>query len=85
MNSNDNFLDMLNAISVILGIQNLQENREQSAHNDVQAANAKQAEYLLAEIAKQFEEQNRILLEQTDMLQQILKHLKGNPNEKVNP
>ena len=79
MNSNDNFLDMLNVISVILGIQNLQENREQSVHNDVQAANAKQAEYLLAEIAKQFEEQNRILLEQTDMLQQILKHLKGDP------
>ena len=79
MNSNDNFLDMLNVISVILGIQNLQENREQSVHNDVQAANAKQAEYLLAEIAKQFEEQNRILLEQTNMLQQILKHLKGDP------
>lgn len=75
---NDNsFLNMLNAISVIIGMQNLKENREQSAHNDVQIANAKQAQYLLAEIALQFKEQNKILNEQTNMLQEILNILKG--------
>lgn len=75
--NNANFLDMLNAISVIIGMQNLKENREQSAHNDVQIANSEQAKYLLYEIAKQFEEQNKILSEQTNMLKEILKHLKG--------
>jgi hypothetical protein len=78
---NDNsFLDMLNAISVIIGMQNLKENREQSAHNDVQIANAEQARYLLAEIALQFKEQNKILTEQTNMLQEILNILKGREN-----
>ena len=74
---NNNFLDMLNAISVIIGMQNLKENREQSAHNDVQIANSEQAKYLLFEIAKQFEEQNKILSEQTSMLSEILNILKG--------
>ena len=78
---NDNsFLDMLNAISVIIGMQNLKENREQSAHNDVQIANAEQARYILAEIALQFKEQNKILTEQTNMLQEILNILKGREN-----
>ena len=56
-------LDILNVLSFMLGIENLQENRTQSAHNDVQAANQKQAEYLLGEINKRFEEQNKILWE----------------------
>lgn len=80
--NNANFLDMLNAISVIIGMQNLKENREQSAHNDVQIANSEQAKYLLCEIAKQFEEQNKILLEQTNMLKEILNILKGASNER---
>ena len=54
-------LDILNVFSFMLGIENLQENRTQSAHNDVQAANQRQAEYLLREINKRFEEQNKIL------------------------
>ena len=83
-NSNDSFLDMLNAISLIIGMQNLKENREQSAHNDVQAANANQAKYLLAEISKQFKEQNKILSEQTNMLQEILNILKGESYAKRN-
>ena len=56
-------LDILNVLSFMLGIENLQENRTQSAHNDVQAANQKQAEYLLDEINNRFEEQNKILAE----------------------
>ena len=78
---NENFLDMLNAISVIIGMQNLKENREQSAHNDVQIANSEQAKYLLAEIFEKFEEQNKVLSEQTKILQEILKHLKGIQDE----
>lgn len=58
---NNNSQDILNAISILLGLQNLQENRKQSEHNDVQMANDKQAEYLLNEINKKFNEQNLIL------------------------
>ena len=75
---NNNFLDLLNAISLIIGMQNLKENREQSAHNDVQIANAEQTKYLLFEITKQFEEQNKILSEQTIMLSKILDILERN-------
>ena len=63
MPNNDKFLDLINALSLIIGIQNLQENREQSVQNDIHSENDKQAKYLLTEITKQFEEQN-ILLKQ---------------------
>ena len=54
-------LDMLSLISVLLGYQNLIENRQQSAHNDVSAANDKQAKTLLEELNKRFDEQNVML------------------------
>lgn len=62
-NDNVNGNDIINALSLLLAVANLNENREQSAHNDVQTANDKQAEYLLREINIRFEEQNEILLE----------------------
>lgn len=67
MNSNNgyqnqwDFLDILNILSFILAIENLSENRQQSAHNDVQKANDKQANYLLNEVKSLFEEQNKML------------------------
>lgn len=60
-NQNNNFGDALNMASLFLAIQNLYENRAQTRHNDVQTANDKQAEYLLSELAEQFEKQNRML------------------------
>lgn len=74
---NNNEIDVLAIISVLLGLQNLQENREQSAHNDVQSANDKQAKYLLEELTKKFDEQNKILAEQNVMLDRILQLLDG--------
>ncbi len=62
-NDNINGNDIINALSLLLAVANLNENREQSAHNDVQTANDKQAEYLLREINTRFEQQNEILLE----------------------
>lgn len=60
---NINGNDIINALSLLLAVANLNENREQSAHNDVQTANDKQAEYLLREINTRFEQQNEMLLE----------------------
>lgn len=56
-------LDILTVASFLLGYENLMENRQQSAQNDVAAANDKQAEYLLRELSDRFEEQNAMLKE----------------------
>ena len=63
--NNFNALDVLSVASFLLGYENLLENRQQSKQNDVQAANDKQAAYLLEELGRKFDEQN-------DMLRKIL-------------
>ena len=52
-------IDLLVVISILLGYENLIENREQSAHNDVSATNDKQAQYLLNQLSVLFKEQNK--------------------------
>ena len=58
---NNDLINLINVLSFVIGYSNLQENRQQSAHNDVQAANSAQAEYMLNEINRRFDEQNKIL------------------------
>lgn len=70
------FFNAINLLAFALGWENLQENRQQSAYNDVHAANDKQAEYLLAEIDRRFQEQNAILEKQNDMLEQFYKEMR---------
>ena len=70
--NNSNFSNVLNAIALLVGVQNLQENREQSEHNDIQAENQKQTEHLLKEINKQFKEQNELLNEILKILKEKL-------------
>lgn len=53
--------DFLNLLSIMLALQNLQENREQTKQNDVQAANDKQAKLLIDEIGAKFDEQNEVI------------------------
>lgn len=74
-NGNNNFFDLLNLASVLIGLQNLSENREQSAHNDVQKANDKQAEFLLQEINRQFQEQNQMLTEIKEKLDYVYNYI----------
>lgn len=69
--------NILDILSLILGIQNLYENRSQSAHNDVQAANDKQAHYLLDEIKTLFDEQNKVLERQNQILDRLDRALKN--------
>lgn len=59
--SQTNDFDLLQILSIILGYQNLIENRQQSTHNDVTAANDKQAQFLLEELSNKFDEQNALL------------------------
>ena len=72
------FSDIIGVISLYLGIRNLTENEAQSdaqlkllRDNDVQSANDKQAQYLLEELGRKFEEQNQ-------MLKEILEKVGGN-------
>lgn len=62
-------LDIISVLSFMLGYQNLQENRQQSTHNDVSAANDKQAKFLLQELSAKFEEQNDMLRKIMEVLQ----------------
>ena len=62
-NDNNELINLINILSFVIGYSNLQENRQQSANNDVQAANKAQAKYLLNEINRRFDEQNKILEE----------------------
>lgn len=55
------YLDLLQVIGLAIGLQNLSENRQQSRHNDVQAANDQQAQYLMNELARRFDEQDAML------------------------
>lgn len=55
------FLDFVQLYSLYLAELNLQENREQSAHNDVAASNDRQAAYMLGELRRLFDEQNEKL------------------------
>lgn len=57
------FADLLAIWSLLLGYQNLKENEEQSAHNDVQKANDAQAAYMLEELGRKFDEQNAMMKE----------------------
>lgn len=74
----DNVGNVINAASLVLGLINLQENREQTRYNDVHAANDEQAEYLLNEISQRFIEQNAILEKQNRMLERLIELLEGN-------
>lgn len=58
---NQNFMDALNLLnlySIWLGLENLYENRQQSEQNDVNAANEREAKYILEQLGKKFDEQN---------------------------
>ena len=75
-NNNQNYSDLLNALSLIQAVENLNENRQQSQYNDVHRANDEQAELLLNNINKRFAEQNDILREHTALLTEILEILR---------
>lgn len=62
-------LDVVSIMSFLLGYENLLENRQQTAHNDVSAANDKQAQYLLQELDRKFDEQNEMLKQILEVLQ----------------
>ena len=67
-NQNNELISLINILSFMVGVENLNENRLQSAHNDVQTANDKQAEYLLNEINRRFDEQNKILARLVELM-----------------
>ena len=72
---NNELIKLINILSLVVGSQNMQENKLQSAKNDVQEANKNQARYLLQEIDRRFDEQNKILDEQNRMLERLIELL----------
>lgn len=70
------FMDMISILSLALGYENLLENRQQSAQNDIGAANDAQAKFMLEEINRRFEDQNKVLAEIQQRLQSLEDKLK---------
>ena len=66
---NFDFIDAISLLSFVIGYQNLMENRQQSAHNDISAANDAQAEYMLGRIESRLDKQD-------ELLNQILEELR---------
>lgn len=84
MNNNQDYSNLLNALSLILAVENLKQNEAQSQYNDVHKANDEQAEVLLKKINERFAEQNenidlilKIQQNHTDMLKEIYRKLGG--------
>ena len=75
MNEGIKWADILGVASFMLGYENLLENRSQSAQNDVGAANDKQASYLLSEIGKRLDRQDRTLEAILNKLEQLERRL----------
>ena len=74
MNDNNNWNgNLLNVLSILLGYENLMENRQQSADNNINMAQAKQ---ILDDLHEQFNYQNRLL-------EEILKILKGDDKDEL--
>lgn len=77
MDNNNNWSgNLLNVLSILLGYENLRENRQQSADNDVNMANQKQAKQILDDLHEQFAYQNRLL-------EEILNILKGDDKDEL--
>lgn len=68
-NYQENFMNAVDLAALVIGIVNLQENRQQSAYNDVHAANDEQAKILLDELGKKFDEQNKTLSQIVSLLE----------------
>lgn len=69
-------MDAISILSLALGYENLLENRQQSAQNDIGAANDAQAKFMLEEINRRFEDQNKVLVEIQQRLQSLEDKLK---------
>lgn len=76
-NNSDMTGNLLDLISVLIGLENLMENRQQSAENDVNSANQRQAKEILDDLHKQFDKQNAMLEYQNHLLEEIILLLKG--------
>lgn len=76
-NNSDMAGNLLDLISILVGLENLMENRQQSAENDVNSANQRQAKEILDDLHEQFDKQNAMLKYQNHLLEQIIILLKG--------
>lgn len=77
MFDNNGEIDFLSLVGIILGYSNLIENRQQSAHNDIEKHNQAQEKHILDDIHKQFERQNELLYYQNSLLHEILDKLQN--------
>lgn len=69
-NQNENyFMNAVDILALLIGIVNLQENRQQSAYNDIHSANDAQAKVILDEIGKRLDDQDAMLSRILELLE----------------
>ena len=68
---------LVGVLGLMLGYSNLIENRQQSADNNIEKHNQKQAKEMLDDLHTHFERQNSLLYYQNNLLEEILRILKG--------
>lgn len=70
-NQNQNFMNAVDLAALLIGIMNLLENRAQTEQNDVNAANEREARYLLDELGKRLDAQDAMIKEILDRLDML--------------
>lgn len=65
---NQNFMNAIDLAALLIGIVNLQENRQQTAYNDVNAANEREARYILEQVNKRLDAQDAMIRQILDRL-----------------
>lgn len=68
-NQSQNFMDAIDIAALLIGIINLCENREQTAYNDVHAANDEQARLLLDKLGKRLDKQDAMMARIIELLE----------------
>lgn len=83
MYQNQNFMNAVDLAALLIGIVNLQENRQQTAYNDVNAANELEARYILEQVNKRLDAQDAMLSKILEILE-MDKNANQNTNDKSN-
>lgn len=64
-------MNAVDLAALLIGIMNLLENRAQTEQNDVNAANEREARYLLDELGKRLDAQDAMLKEILEILKDV--------------
>lgn len=69
MYQNQNFMNAVDILALLIGLENLFENRQQTAYNDVNAASERETRCILETVNKRLDAQDAMLRKILDRLE----------------